>query len=148
MASDSEQTAAPSTVDGCFNRAPSIGRVPAKRTRNFHGKKPAVFFKSKKASSESKSTQQLTMKPPAAKQTKSRDNQFSSQRTTLTNNLSDQLYEDRDDNNSLSDVEFPTMIDDNSRPKPVSRTSSSKARYKRPLRPLLSTRISPLLWTA
>ena len=60
MASIFEQSVAPGTTDGYFQKAPSIGSVPAKRTRNFDTKGPAVSSKSRKTSSQSKPTQQVS----------------------------------------------------------------------------------------
>ena len=77
---------------------------------------------------QSKPTQQLPVEPPADKQTKLESRQSSSQRTTVTENPSDKLYEASDnDLYSMSDVEYFPELDSDYRPHPVSRTLSSKS---------------------
>ena len=132
MTSDSEQSAAPSTIDGYFHKAPSIGSVPAKRTRNFDTKRPPVPPKPKK--NLSKPTQESAMKPPPSKRKKLKDSQFTRHVTTSIENPSDDFDETSDDNSSNSDTEFLTAIDDSgsSQSRPSSQ-SPKPTSYQRPL---------------
>lgn len=87
----------------------------------------------KKNPSQSKPSQQLPVEPPADKQIKLESSQSSSQRITVTEFPSDELYENSDNNlYSTSDVEYLPELDSGSRPQPVSRTLSSQSDYSRP----------------
>ena len=137
MGSDSELSAAPSsTINGYFQKTPSVLSAPARRTRNFNSKRPVIPPKQKKTPIHPTTQQSSkTARQPPTKKPRLDTSQASLSSATLpakyvweeSDNHND-LYEDRD---NISEDKVPTNTDSNLNLS--SKPTVPPSAYKRPL---------------